>query len=286
MKKHKRKYYLISIILGFLILFTSFFNIYEKNESDLSELLIVHFIDVGQGDSIFVELGNDKTMLIDAGEREKGEVVKSYINNFGYEKINYLVATHPHTDHIGAMYYIVDNFEIENIYMPKAITNTKTYENLLQTISSHNLKINTAKSGVNIYNDSNLQIDIIAPNGSSYTNLNDYSAVIKLAYGNTCFLFMGDAETKSEQEITSDINCDVVKIAHHGSNTSSSEEFIKKVNARYAVVSVGKNNKYNHPSDLVLNRWENAGARIYRTDISGNIIFKSNGNNISVEVSR
>ncbi len=286
MKKHKRKYYLISIIIGFLILFTSFFNIYENNESDLSELLKVHVIDVGQGDSIFIELGNDKTMLIDAGEREKGEVVKSYINNLGYEKINYLVATHPHADHIGAMYYIVDNFEIENIYMPKAITNTKTYENLLQTISSHNLKINTAKVGVNIYNGSNLQMDIIAPNSSSYTSLNDYSAVIKLVYGNTCFLFMGDAEVKSEQEITSDINCDVVKIGHHGSNTSSSEDFIKKVNAKYAVISVGKDNKYNHPSDLVLNRWQNAGTIIYRTDISGNIIFKSNGNSISVETER
>lgn len=286
MKKHKRKYYLISIILAFFLVTVFNLNstIYQTDIS--SEQIKVHFINVGQGDSIFIELDNDKTMLIDAGENDKKDLVKSYISDLGYNSINYLVGTHPHSDHIGGMYYIIDNFSIEKIYMPKAITNTKTYENLLETISSHNLKINTAKSNVIIYDSENLKIDILAPDENKYTNLNNYSAVVKLVYGDTCFLFMGDAEIESENKIKSDINCDVVKIAHHGSSTSSNDDFVKRVNAKYAVVSVGEDNKYNHPNNEVLKRWEKSGALIYRTDRDGNIIFKSDGKNIVVETKR
>lgn len=286
MKKHKRKYYLISIILAFFLVTVFNLNstIYQTDIS--SEQIKVHFINVGQGDSIFIELDNDKTMLIDAGESDKKDLVKSYISDLGYNSINYLVGTHPHSDHIGGMYYIIDNFSIEKIYMPKAITNTKTYENLLETISSHNLKINTAKSNVIIYDSENLKIDILAPDENKYTNLNNYSAVVKLVYGDTCFLFMGDAEIESENKIKSDINCDVVKIAHHGSSTSSNDDFVKRVNAKYAVVSVGEDNKYNHPNNEVLKRWEKSGALIYRTDRDGNIIFKSDGKNIVVETKR
>ena len=246
----------------------------------------IHIIDVGQGDSIFIELPNNKTMLIDAGESSKGRVVSNYINTLSYSKINYLIGTHPHTDHIGGLAYIINNYNIENIYMPKAISTSKTYENLLNTISEKSLKIKTAKAGVNIYNNNNLKIDIIAPNSNSYSDLNNYSAVIKITYKNRSFLFMGDAETKSENEINSDISADVIKIGHHGSDTSSGESFVNKVNAKYVIITVGNNNKYNHPYKTIINRWKSIGATIYRTDLNGNIIITSDGDSIDVNTSK
>jgi beta-lactamase superfamily II metal-dependent hydrolase len=166
--------------------------------------------------------------------------------------------------------------------MPKAISTSKTYENLLNTIAKKKLRIKTAKAGVNILNNNNLKINIIAPNNDSYSNLNNFSAVIKITYGNKFFLFMGDAETKSENEIISNVSADVIKIGHHGSDSSSGQSFINKVNAKYAIISVGSNNKYEHPYQTVIDRWTNSGTIIYRTDINGNIIVTSDGNSIDI----
>jgi competence protein ComEC len=248
--------------------------------------LSVHYIDVGQGDSIFVELPNGETMLIDAGESEYGSTIAAYIKDLGYNGITYLIATHPHADHIGGMAYVISNLEIQSIYMPKATTTTQTYEGLLTTIQSKGLKIKTAKAGVNIFDSSNLKINIIAPNGDSYDDLNNYSAVIKLVYGDNSFLFMGDAETLSENEITADVKTDVLKVGHHGSNSSTGQSFLQKVSPKYAVISVGAGNSYGHPTEEVLNRLVNAGAAIYRTDQNGTITFISDGKILSVNVGK
>ena len=164
--------------------------IVNNSEEDLK----VHFIDVGQGDSIFIELPNDEVMLIDAGESSEEEKVYNYITDLGYNNIDYVVGTHPHTDHIGGLEYIINNISVENIYMPKAVSTSKTYESLLNTISNKNLKVKVAKANVNIISSDNLSVFIIAPNSESYSNLNNYSAVIKIDYYNNSFLFMGDAE--------------------------------------------------------------------------------------------
>lgn len=279
---------LVIAIIGYLFS-DNLTNSYAKEDgvfNEIEEVITVHYLDVGQADSIFIELEDNKTMLIDAGELEDSDYIIDYINNLGYNKINFLVATHPHADHIGGMQKVVKNFEVDNVYMPKALTNTKTYENLLKEIDNKNLKIKTAKAGVTIVDDDNLDIDIIAPNSNTYEDLNNYSACIKLTYQNITYLFMGDAETLSENEIKTDIKADVLKVGHHGSDTSSSISFLKKVNPSYAIISVGEDNSYNHPKKEVLDRLKKVGAIIYRTDLNGNIVVKTDGKNIKIETEK
>ena len=243
----------------------------------------VHYIDVGQGDSIFIELPNGSCMLIDAGEKECGATVANYIKKQGYSTIDYIVITHPHTDHMGGMQYIIENFNAGKIYMPKASNNTKAFENLLLAIQNKGKTITEAKAGVNILKETDLVIDILAPNGQEYESLNDFSVVVKLTYGQHKFLFMGDAETTSEKEITADVSADFVKVGHHGSTTSSSSAFVKATGAKYAIIQVGDGNSYGHPKDTILERWKNSGATVLRTDLNGTIVISTNG--IEYEIS-
>ena len=259
----------------------------NQNQNDYintnNDLLKVHYLDVGQGDSIFIELPNNETMLIDAAESYQSENIINYLKNLNYQKIDYVIGTHPHTDHIGGLKDIINTFEIGKIYMPKVVSTTKTYESLLMAIKDKNLKINTAKAGTSIIDTDALKINILAPNNSTYTELNNYSVVTKITYGTTKFLFMGDAEKLSENEIKENVTADVIKIGHHGSNTSSSIDFIKKVNAKYGIISVGLNNKYNLPKEETITNWENSGTKIYLTSTNGTIRASSDGTNIKIE---
>lgn len=257
-----------------------------SNTENSRKNLISHYIDVGQGDSEFIELPDGTTMLIDAGTADYGETVVDYIKNLGYSKIDYLVGTHPHADHIGGMQKVVQSFDIGSVYMPKASTNTKTYENLLTEIKNKGLKIKSAKAGVSIISEDNLKVDILAPNSSEYDELNNYSAVVKITYKNNKFLYMGDAEKLSEDEIKADVSADVIKIGHHGSTSSSSKNFVKKVKPQYAVICVGKDNSYGHPKDTIIKRWKDIGAKILRTDEDGSITITSDGSNISVNTEK
>ena len=241
------------------------------------DTLRVNYIDVGQGDSIFIQLPNKETMLIDAGEVYEVDNVINYLNNLGITKIDYAVGTHPHTDHIGGLEEVINTFDIGSIYMPRASSTSKTYEDLLTTISNKGLKIKTAKSGVVVLDDDNLKLEFIAPNSDSYSELNNYSAVLKLTYLDNTFLFMGDAETLSENEITSNVDADVIKVGHHGSDSSSSVEFVKKVSPEYAIIMVGEGNSYNHPYQSIIDRYESVGAKVLRTDLDGNIVCDSDG---------
>ena len=241
------------------------------------DTLRVNYIDVGQGDSIFIQLPNNETMLIDAGEAYKSENVINYLNNLGIKKIDYVVGTHPHTDHIGGLEEVINTFDIGSIYMPRASSTSKTYLDLLTAISNKGLKVKTAKSGVVVLDDNNLKLEFIAPNSDSYSELNNYSAVLKLTYLDNTFLFMGDAETLSENEVTCDVEADVIKVGHHGSDSSSSLEFVKKVSPEYAIIMVGEGNSYNHPYQSIINRYENVGAKVLRTDLDGNIVCDSDG---------
>lgn len=293
-KNIKRNFFeILIILLAFLIInnqdkIKNLFNQNNnQNQNDYinmnNDLLKVHYLDVGQGDSIFIELPNNETMLIDAAESYQSENIINYLKNLNYQKIDYVIGTHPHTDHIGGLKDIINTFEIGKIYMPKVVSTTKTYESLLMAIKDKNLKINTAKAGTSIIDTDALKINILAPNNSTYTELNNYSAVTKITYGTTKFLFMGDAEKLSENEIKEDVTADVIKIGHHGSNTSSSIDFIKKVNAKYGIISVGLNNKYNLPKEETITNWENSGTKIYLTSINGTITASSDGTNIKIE---
>lgn len=255
-----------------------------NSDSSLSRSpLNIHFLDVGQGDSVFIELPDEKTMLIDSAESGYGEGIAHYIEDCGYEKIDYLVATHPHADHIGGMTYIVDNMNIESVYMPKVQTNTKTYENLLDSFCDNNLKINAVDAGYIISDTDEYKIEVLAPLDIDESNLNNCSAVIKLTYESSSFLFTGDAETEELYSITDDVACDVLKVGHHGSDTSVSEEFLQKSKPDYAVISVGKDNQYGHPDDSALKLLEQFDCKIYRTDTDKTIVVSSDGYEISVK---
>ncbi|MCQ2559251.1 MAG: MBL fold metallo-hydrolase [Clostridia bacterium] len=253
----------------------------------ISKDLSVHFIDVGQGDSILVQLPDGKNMLIDAGPNKSAEALVSYLQNLKINKLDYLIATHPHEDHIGGMDEIVNTFEIGEVYMPAASSTTKTFERLQDALEAKNLFATAAFAGVSVVDEGDLTVTMFSPNSQVYDNLNNYSPVIKLVYGDTSFLFTGDAEAESEAEILKagyDLQADVLKVGHHGSHSSTSPEFLAAVNPIYAVICCGENNDYGHPHQVTLDKL--AGITIYRTDLDGNILFVSDGHNLDVSTSK
>lgn len=250
------------------------------------DTLVAHFLDVGQADANFIELPNGETMLIDAGLSGSANDIITYIQDLGYDTIDYVIATHPHADHIGGLAKVLEAFTIGEIYMPKASTTSKTYENLLETISSLGLSIHTGTSGVEVLNTTDLDIVMVAPGKTSYTNLNNYSIILKITYGDVSFLYTGDAEEESLEEITMDITADVLKVGHHGSDTSTTKEFLAQVNPRYAIISVGSNNSYGHPASSTLSLLAEYTSNIYRTDEDGTIVVVTDGINIEVKTER
>ncbi|NLZ53145.1 MAG: MBL fold metallo-hydrolase, partial [Thermoanaerobacteraceae bacterium] len=252
--------------------------------SEVEGELKVHFLDVGQGDSILITTGSN-AMLIDAGDRGYGSSVVSYLKKQGVKKLDYLILTHPHADHIGGAADVVKAFEIGKIIMPKVSHTTKTFENLLLTIQNKGLKITSPNPG-DEYELGGARFKILAPNSSSYKSMNDHSVVTRIAFGNTAFLFTGDAESTSESQILSkgfDVKSDVLKVGHHGSKTSTTASFLKNVSPKYAVISVGKGNNYGHPTQEVLERLDSQGIKVYRTDEAGTIIATSDGTNITFD---
>lgn len=254
-----------------------------------ANLLKVHFIDVGQGDSILIQCPDGKNMLIDGGPTDAGSSVENYLKNNKINKIDVIIGTHPHADHIGGLITIVKDFDFKSIYMPKVANNTACFRDLLVAIKNKGFKINTPKAGGNINFSSTVTVTILAPNDSNYENLNNYSTVIKLSYGNTTFLFEGDAQDISEQEMLEkgyDLKANVLKVGHHGSYNSTSPEFLKAVSPNYAVISAGEDNKYGHPHKETLKKLHAAGVTVYRTDENGTIIAISNGEKISIKTEK
>jgi competence protein ComEC len=247
--------------------------------------LQVHFIDVGQGASQLIIGSTGKTILIDAGNNNKAAVVVDYLKQQKISRIDILVGTHPDADHIGGLDAVIDNFTIGKIYMPKVQSNTKTFEDVLNAVQRKGLKVTTAKSGLTLDWESDATVQMIAP-VAEYSDTNDMSAVIHLTYGQTSFLFTGDAEYKSEQDmIGSKVNLksDVLLVGHHGSKSSSSQAFLNAVKPSYAVIQVGKDNNYGHPTAEVLKRLMDMDVKTYRNDEQGNIIFTTNGKDIVVK---
>ncbi|MGE5628888.1 MAG: ComEC/Rec2 family competence protein [Solirubrobacterales bacterium] len=250
--------------------------------TDNPDILKVDYIDVGQGDSILIQL-NGKNMLIDAGTNESQGKLLAYLKNQNIRKLDYVIATHPHEDHIGGMAEVIKSFEIGAFYAPKKVANTKTFEDMVNALKSKNLKIDTAKEGVVINFGSNANCLMLAPNSENYEDVNNYSAVIKLTYKNTSFLFTGDAQKLSEKEMLDkglDLSCDVLKVGHHGSSTSSSAAFLDKASPKVAVISCGKNNDYGHPHKQTVTTLKKRNIKIYRTDVDGTVLIESDGKNI------
>ena len=250
----------------------------------------VHFIDVGQGDSILVQIPGLGNMLVDAGEAVMGPRVTSYLKAQGVQEIGWLVATHPHEDHIGGMVEVMKAFPVKNVHMPRTTHTTQIYENLLLTIKDKGLTITEARVGRTIVEATNLRAVFAAPCGSGYDNLNDWSAVIRLDYGETSFLFAGDAEAQSQGEmLLSSIvspKTDVLKVPHHGSSNGLSSQFLSLVAPKYAVISVGAGNSYGHPASQTLARLSAAKVTTYRTDQHGNVVFTSDGKDLAIKTAK
>lgn len=274
---------ILSIIMLLVLLLTSCNSPpASSTNSDSSNILKVHYIDVGQGDSILIQL-DGKNMLIDAGTNESTGKLLSYLKNQNIKKLDYVIATHPHEDHIGGMAEVIKSFDIGAFYAPKKVANTRTFEDMVNALKKKNLKINTAKEGVVINFDSNTNCVMLAPNSDNYEDVNNYSAVIKLTYKNTKFLFTGDAQKLSEKEMVDnglDLSCDVLKVGHHGSSTSSSAAFLDKSSPKVAVISCGKNNDYGHPHKQTITALNKKNIKIYRTDVDGTVLIESDGKNI------
>lgn len=278
-------YILVLFILVSLSACTIEVDILNSDNDD--GILKVHFIDTGQSDSVFIKTPSGKTMLIDAGNNQDGDMIINYIKRQGVSKIDFIVGTHPHADHLGGMDEVIEYFDIGAILMPKVTANTNTFKNVLLAVKNKGLKITSAHGGMAFPLDDDIQIHIFAPNSSSYESLNNYSIVLKLTYKNASFLFTGDAEKISEEEMLQnknyDLSADVLKVAHHGSSTGTSKEFLSAVSAKYAIICVGQDNPYGHPHKETLDNLFHHGVDVYTTADNGNIVITSDGKEIKLK---
>ncbi|MMZ57729.1 ComEC family competence protein [compost metagenome] len=260
-------------------------NTYE--ELPQHDRLRVIFLDVGQGASQLLISPSGRTMLVDAGNNDQEQIMVDYLRHYGVKRLDIVIGTHPDADHIGGLDRVIDNFEVGEIYMPKIQSNTKTFEYLLKSISKKGLKVKSAKSGLTLDWDEQVQVKMLAPVNTS-DDKNNMSAVVKLTFGSTSFLLTGDAERESEQDMISsgvDLRADVMLVGHHGSKSSTTAAFLKKVNPKYAVIQVGENS-YGHPKQTILDRLSKAGVKVYRNDLQGTVEIDSDGQKYSIHTER
>lgn len=248
----------------------------------------VYFIDVGQGDSELIRLKDSGIdILIDAGTRSTKQELADYLKELGVDDIDILIGTHPHEDHIGGMAKIIEEFPIGTLYLPETsdemTPTTKTYESLLDAAESKNVTVRTASAGDVLLEQGNTSFKVLSPSHTDYDNLNDYSIVTRLKVGDTAFLFQGDAETPVEEEILdsgADVSCDVIKLGHHGSSTSSSRAYLEAANPSAAVISCGVGNEYGHPHRETMDLLEKLSITPYRTDTQKTLLAETDGKTI------
>ncbi|WGT39855.1 MBL fold metallo-hydrolase [Lysinibacillus sp. 1 U-2021] len=242
----------------------------------------VHFIDVGQGDSILIESPSGKTMLIDGGVKGAGQQIVSYLKELGINKLDIVVATHPDADHIGGLIPVLDNMTIEQFYDSGKVHTSQTFEEMLTRIDEKNIPYHVPKIGDDIEFDKDVNVKVLNANDQATDN-NDASIVLKMTYGNVSFLLTGDAGVALEKEMLQyDVKATVLKAGHHGSNTSSSEEFIQAVKPEVTILSYGEDNKYGHPHAEIVDRLQAIGSKIYATADLGTITVSTDGVNYTV----
>lgn len=253
----------------------------ESDRYDMS----VHFIDVGKADSIYIKC-KDKNILIDAGEKNTYDLVNEYLRRQNVKVLDLVIATHPHTDHIGGMPKVIEEFQINKLLMPElkeeVIPTSRTYEKFLLAIKNKNIAPERPIPGTS-FNVGELIFEVLAPN-KQYDDVNNNSIVVKMTFKNTSFLFTGDAEKESENDMMNNnfnFEADVLKVGHHGSKTSTSSAFLRKVNPKYAVICVGED-RYNLPKKTTIDKLTKRNIKVFRTDCNGTFVFSTDGNKISV----
>lgn len=278
--KHLIIFTLLLLLCFFSSLLTKKFNSYKVNPN----LMYVHYINVDQGDAILIQV-NNKNLLIDSGPKSHKKQLVKFLTDLNISKLDYVIATHPHEDHIGNMNTVLNSYKVQSFYAPKVYSYTKSFEQMIDSLKSNNLKINPIKRGCNTINlGFQTNVEVFSPINDTYDNENNYSPVIKISFGNNSFLFTGDAEKEIEDKLillNDDLKADILKVSHHGSSSSTSDAFLNRVSPKYAVISVGKNNIYDHPNDTIISKLNTYNINILRTDIQNNITLISDGTNIS-----
>lgn len=252
--------------------------------------LKLHFLDVGQGDATLIQFPSGKWMLIDGGERHQGEKVVTMLQEAGVKEIDILVATHPDSDHIGGLPQVIQSIPVKSVYAPKVGHTTKTYQDFLLAVQEQGLKIKTAKGGIELEVGEGAKAYFVGPvKEYSERDKNSWSAVISIIHGENTFLLTGDATVESEEDMMEDgqtLRAKVLKVGHHGSDTSTGKRFLEEVQPEIAVISLGENS-YGHPSPEVLQRLSGVGIKeVYRTDEHGTIYMKSDGQSLVIDTEK
>ncbi|MDK0814216.1 ComEC/Rec2 family competence protein [Clostridium perfringens] len=282
----KKKKIISSIIGIIVVLLAGYFGIDLTQDSKVpkdSELMI-SYMDVGQGDAAYIKVnGND--ILIDAGPRSNSKELLEQLKAKNIDDFELVIATHPHEDHIGGMVDVFKEYEVKAFYSPKITHTTKTYENLVKAVKDEGLKTKELKGGMVIDLGEGAKFEVFTPQKSEYEELNDYSPIMKLSFGDTSYLFTGDAEKLAEEEALAkyknSLDSDVIKFGHHGSSSSSSNAFIEAVSPKYGIISCAKDNKYGHPHSETLDIIKKYNIKTFRTDTDGEIILTSDGKSIN-----
>ena len=251
----------------------------------------MHFIDVGQGDCTFIA-ATGVTMLVDCGEDEVSDDVITYLTGLGVGRLDYLIATHPHSDHMGGMYRVIDTFDIGEVIVPhvpdEQIPAALFFERFLDSCESSGVTVTEAEAGRVIHIGS-AEGEIVAPDGSFHEDVNDYSVSLFITHGSNTFLLTGDAGAESEAAMLKSGRLGKVtlyKAGHHGSAYSSTEELLREIEPQAAVISCGSDNPYGHPAKSTLRRLEKYTSQIYRTDLNGSIVVSSDGSKLTFSTER
>ncbi len=287
---------MITVLIGILLLIGGVFVVYGRYGgkapvySPAGGTAEVHFIDVGQGDCSLIRAGS-ADILIDSGEYEQYRTVALYLTGHGVDALDYIVMSHPHTDHMGCMYRLVEKFGGKVLIMPdvkELEPDIPQYRKLMEAVGKRDITVMYAEPGTAVELEDNCRFEILSP-AAEYGDLNNMSVTVRFVYGAVSFLFTGDIEREAEADILAsgrDISADVLKVPHHGSGTSSSKVFVQAVSPRYAVFSVGAGNDYGHPHSNIVGLYRKLGADILRTDMNGNIVFVTDGSVLSVSSDR
>ncbi|WEV18004.1 ComEC/Rec2 family competence protein [Clostridium perfringens] len=282
----KKKKIISSIIGIIVVLLAGYFGIDLTQDSKVPKdsKLMISYMDVGQGDAAYIKVnGND--ILIDAGPRSNSKELLEQLKAKNIDNFELVIATHPHEDHIGGMVDVFKEYEVKAFYSPKITHTTKTYENLVKAVKDEGLKTKELKGGMVIDLGEGAKFEVFTPQKSEYEELNDYSPIMKLSFGDTSYLFTGDAEKLAEEEALAkyktSLDSDVIKFGHHGSSSSSSNAFIEAVSPKYGIISCAKDNKYGHPHRETLDIIKKYNIKTFRTDTDGEIILTSDGKSIN-----
>lgn len=268
---------LFRVSLFFFIVFHFVSSPINANQIKQQEMEI-HFIDVGQGDSILIQTPQGKNILIDGGPPQAGKKVTAYLKKHHVDKIDLLIATHPDIDHIGGLIQVIKSFPIDRMIDSGKSHITMTYAKYLNQIRQQNIPLTTAKLYETIEVDDLIDIQILNAYKKGL-NTNQSSIVLNVVYDRISVLLMGDVERKQEYKLIDmfNIKSDILKIGHHGSKTSTSFEFLKHVNPQLAIITYGKSNKYGHPVDHVIANLNRLGINIYSTGVYGDIVIYTDG---------